>query len=94
MIRNTAKCQKLGWMLFVLCLCLLAYFMFFSEDFGQADTNRGYQHNLVPFREISRYLRCYNVIGPLPFLTNMVGNVATLLPSGFFLPTISRRSKK
>ena len=93
MIRNTTKRQKLGWVLFILYLCLLAYFMFFSESFGRTDTNRGYQYNLVPFKEISRYFRYYNTIGPLLFLINMVGNVAAFLPFGFFLPIISRRSK-
>lgn len=94
MIRNTTKRQKLGWVLFILYLCFLAYFMFFSESFGRTDTSRGYQYNLVPFKEISRYFRYYDVIGPLLFLINIVGNVAAFLPFGFFLPIISRRSKK
>ena len=38
MIRNTTKRQKMGWVLFILYLCLLAYFMFFSESFGRTDT--------------------------------------------------------
>lgn len=94
MIRNTTKRQKMGWVLFILYLCLLAYFMFFSESFGRTDTSRGYQYNLVPFKEISRYFRYYSVVGPLLFLINMVGNVAAFVPFGFFLPIISRRSKK
>lgn len=94
MIRNTTKRQKLGWVLFILYLCFLAYFMFFSESFGRTDTSRGYQYNLVPLKEVSRYFRHYDVIGPLLFLINIVGNVAAFLPFGFFLPIISRRSKK
>lgn len=94
MIRNTTKRQKLGWVLFILYLCLLAYFMFFSESFGRTDTSRGYQYNLVPLKEISRYFTYYSVIGPMLFLVNIVGNVAAFLPFGFFLPIISRRSKK
>ena len=57
MIRNTTKRQKLGWVLFILYLCLLAYFMFFSESFGRTDTDRGYAYNLVPFKEILRFIR-------------------------------------
>ena len=86
MIRNTTKRQKLGWVLFILYLCLLAYFMFFSESFGRTDTSRGYQYNLVPFKEISRYFRYYSTIGPLLFLVNMIGNVAAFMPFGFFPP--------
>ena len=47
MIRNTTKRQKMGWVLFILYLCLLAYFMFFSESFGRTDTDRGYVYNLI-----------------------------------------------
>lgn len=94
MIKNTTKRQKLGWVLFILYLCLLAYFMFFSESFGRTDTSRGYQYNLVPLKEISRYFVHYRTIGPMLFLINIVGNVAAFLPFGFFLPIISRRSKK
>ena len=32
MIRNTTKRQKLGWVLFILYLCLLAYFMKIYES--------------------------------------------------------------
>lgn len=94
MIKNTTKRQKLGWVLFILYLCLLAYFMFFSESFGRTDTDRGYQYNLVPFKEIARYFRYYSLLGPLLFLINIIGNVAAFMPFGFFLPIISRRSKK
>lgn len=94
MIKNTTKRQKLGWVLFIFYLCLLAHLMFFSESFGRTDTSRGYQYNLVPFNEIIRYIRYYDVVGPLLFLINIVGNVAAFVPFGFFLPIISRRSKK
>ncbi len=94
MIRNTTKRQKLGWVLFLLYLCLLAYFMFFSESFGRTDTDRGYAYNLVPLKEIMRYFRYYRTLGMPLFLINIVGNVAAFMPFGFFLPIISRRSRK
>lgn len=94
MIRNTTKRQKLGWVLFILYLCFLAHLMFFSESFGRTDTSRGYQYNLVPFNEITRYFQHYDVVGCTLFLINIVGNVAAFMPFGFFLPIISRRSKK
>lgn len=94
MIRNTTKRQKLGWVLFILYLCLLAYFMFFSESFGRTDVNRDYAYNLVPFREISRYFKHYDVLGFPLFMINIFGNIAAFMPFGFFLPIISRRSRK
>ena len=94
MIRNTTKRQKLGWVLFILYLCLLAYFMFFSESFGRTDTDREYAYNLVPLKEIIRYFRYYRTLGMTLFLINIVGNIAAFMPFGFFLPIISRRSRK
>ena len=94
MIRNTTKRQKLGWLLFLMYLCLLAYFMFFSESFGRTDTDRGYAYNLVPLKEITRYFRYYRTLGMPLFLINIVGNMVAFMPFGFFLPIISRRSRK
>lgn len=94
MIRNTTKRQKMGWVLFILYLCLLAYFMFFSESFGRTDTDRDYAYNLILFKEISRYFKYYNVLGFPLFMINIVGNIVAFAPFGFFLPVISRRSKK
>ena len=94
MIRNTTKRQKLGWVLFLMYLCLLAYFMFFSESFGRTDTDRGYAYNLLPLKEITRYFRYYRTLGMPLFLINIVGNMVAFMPFGFFLPIISRRSRK
>ena len=93
-MRNTTKRQKLGWVLFLMYLCLLAYFMFFSESFGRTDTDRGYAYNLVPLKEITRYFRYYRTLGMPLFLINIVGNMVAFMPFGFFLPIISRRSRK
>lgn len=94
MIRNTTKRQKLGWVLFFLYLGLLAYFMFFSEEFGRTDTDREYAYNLILFKEITRYFRYYSKLGFTLFMINIVGNVAAFMPFGFILPVISRRSRK
>ena len=94
MIRNTTRRQKLGWVLFILYLCLLAYFMFFSESFGRLDADRDYAYNLVPFKEILRNFRYYHILGFGFFMINVVGNVAAFAPFGFILPIISRRSRK
>lgn len=94
MIRNTTRRQKLGWVLFLLYLCFLAYFMFFSESFGRTDTDREYAYNLVPFLEITRYFRYYHILGFTLFMINIVGNIVAFMPFGFFLSIISRRSRK
>ena len=92
MIRRTTPRQKVGWVLFILYLCLLAYFMFFSESFGRTEADREYAYNLVLFKEISRYFRHYDVLGFSLFMINIVGNIAAFIPFGF-IPIISRRSR-
>ena len=83
--------------LFILYLCLLAYFMFFSESFGRTDTDRGYAYNLVPFKEILRFIRYRGTVGLWAFLINIVGNVVAFMPCEMCIrdriwPTASMRT--
>ena len=93
MWRDLTKRQKLGWVLFLLYLALLSYLMFFSEDFGRTNPDRGYAYNLVPFKEISRFVTYYDILGMEALIINLVGNVAAFMPFGFFMPVVSRRSR-
>lgn len=93
MWRDLTKRQKLGWVLFLLYLALLSYLMFFSEDFGRTNQDRGYAYNLVPFKEISRFVTYYDILGMEALIINLVGNVAAFMPFGFFMPVVSRRSR-
>lgn len=95
MIRNTTRNQKLGWVLFVAYLILLVYFLFFAESFGRTTRPQDtYAYNLEPFKEIRRFWVYRDVVGIRSFLLNVVGNVVGFMPGGFFLPIVSRRSKK
>lgn len=94
MIKNTTKRQKMGWVIFLCYLIFLAYFLFFSEDFGRGShLQEEYAYNLVPFKEIRRFIVYRNVVGVRSFLLNIVGNIVGFMPFGFFLPVISRRSR-
>ncbi|MDO5418127.1 MAG: VanZ family protein [Lachnospiraceae bacterium] len=95
MIRNTTKHQKMGWVMFLAYLALLVYFLFFAEAFGRTDNSRvDYAYNLTPLKEIQRFWTYREKLGIQAFLLNIVGNVAAFVPCGFFLPIVSRRSKK
>ena len=94
MIRNTTRNQKLGWVLFIAYMALLVYFMFFAESFGRNPEQRDYAYNLELFKEIKRFYKYRKQLGMEAFLLNIVGNVVGFMPCGFFLPIISRRSKK
>lgn len=94
MIKNTSKNQKFGWLLFLAYLAVLVYFLFFSESFGRVPGQRESSYNLELFKEIKRFYLYREQLGMKAFLLNIVGNVAAFMPCGFFLPIISRRSKK
>lgn len=95
MIKNTTKRQKLGWVIFIVYLALLAYFLFFSEDFGRGShLQEEYAYNLEPFKEIRRFIVYRHVVGMKSFFLNIIGNMAGFMPFGFFLPVISRRSRR
>lgn len=93
MLKGTTKRQKMGWVLFLSYLALLSYLMFFSEDFGRTNPNRGYAYNLAPFKEIMRFITYYETLGMRAVVVNLAGNVIAFMPFGFFMPVVSRRSR-
>ena len=94
MIRNTTRIQKLGWVFFITYLAALVYFMFFAESFGRDPVERDYAYNLELFKEIKRFYIYRHQLGMKAFLLNVVGNVVAFFPCGFFLPVVSRRSRR
>ncbi len=84
------------WMgiLFVLYFVVLFYFLFFSEELGRTYSERAYHYNLVPFKEIRRFLTYRDTLGTKAVMLNIVGNVAAFVPFGIFLPVFSVRCKK
>lgn len=80
-------------MLFGLYLILMVYFLFFAESMGRTTVGREYHYNLVPLKEIHRYLAYYDVIGPYTVCLNLAGNVFAFVPFGLFFPLLSRRNR-
>lgn len=80
--------------LFVIYFIVLFYFLFFSEEMGRTYSERAYHYNLVPFKEIGRFLKYWRALGTKAVLLNIVGNVAAFVPFGIFLPTFSARCRK
>lgn len=84
------KIQAVSALLFILYLILLIYFLFFSETFGRSNTEREYAYNLVPFREIKRFLQYREKLGFTAVFTNIAGNVLCFVPFGAILPVLAR----
>lgn len=80
--------------LYVLYLCVLIYFLFFSEGFGRWGASAEYRYNLKPFREIMRFYKYRHILGNRAFLVNVFGNVLAFMPMGFFQPLLSGRKRR
>lgn len=81
--------RKHGLVLLVLYLVLLTYFLFFAEAMGRnPDARTDYAYNLVPFREIRRFIVYRDILGYKAVFLNLVGNVAAFMPFGFILPEV------
>ena len=76
---------------FGLYLLLLVYLMFFAEEWGRSMLEGDYRYNLMPFREIRRYLTYHSQIGPWRVFWNLGGNVIGFVPYGALLPAIRRK---
>ncbi len=79
---------------FICYMILLAYFLFFSEEYGRDEPYTTYQYNLELFREIRRYLLYREQIGMIYFLINLLGNVVVFMPFGFLVPVLYREQRK
>ncbi|MCR5702597.1 MAG: VanZ family protein [Lachnospiraceae bacterium] len=66
--------------LFVIYMIFLVYFLFLSDGFGRHSGKDTY--NLVPFREIQRFVVYWNQIGFYYASINLLGNVVAFMPFG------------
>jgi len=91
--RNDLKNNKIKsvikWTAFLAYIAVLVYFVFFAEMFGRTHLSTEYRYNLVPFKEIMRFITYYKVVGGLTVFLNIAGNVLAFMPLGFFLPLVS-----
>ena len=47
----------ISWILFWGYICVLVYFMFFAEIWGRTSICDEYSYNLIPFKEIIRFIK-------------------------------------
>ena len=84
--RNVTKI--VGTILFILYGCVLIYFLFFAEEFGRKNTD-SYNLNLVPFKEITRFLTRKDVLGNEAAFINIGGNILAFVPFGLLIVPIA-----
>jgi len=83
----------LAWFLFGSYVVLMVYFLFFAEIMGRTSAVQEYHYNLMPFKEIRRYLVYYKKLGFWLVAVNLAGNVIAFIPFGLFFPLLSRRNR-
>lgn len=81
-------------MLFALYIIMLAYFLFFSDEFGRTISSEEYRYNLTLFKEVKRFINYRAEVGLKSFVINIFGNILAFAPFGFVLPIISQSSRK
>ena len=78
--------------LLIFYLCVIVYFVLFSDSLGRNIGYHHYQYNLTPFQEIRRFIIYRDAVSVPLFIVNLLGNLMILAPLGFLLPVI--RMKK
>ena len=58
--------------LFLIYFVVLFYFLFFSEEMGRTYSERAYHYNLVPLKEIARFVKYWRVLGMKAVLLNIL----------------------
>lgn len=91
---NKKKRRLVAGILFIIYFIVLFYFLFFSEELGRTYTERTYHYNLVPFKEIKRFIQYRNVLGQKAVLLNVLGNILAFVPFGAFVPIFSKRCRR
>lgn len=71
---------------------MMIYLLFFAESMGRTSMERTYHYNLVPLKEIKRFLTHWDTLGMAATL-NLVGNIVAFVPYGLILPIMNRRNR-
>lgn len=73
--------------LMMIYLSIVSYSLFFAEQLGRT-ADHWHTINLVPFKEINRYVSNVDTLGIGIVLINILGNVVLFLPFGFLIPSM------
>lgn len=88
-MKNKGNNKAFKWLIFIAYIAALIYFMFFAEILGRTDVGTTYRYNLVPFKEIKRFVYHFHHLGLTAVLMNIAGNVVAFMPFGFCLPMVA-----
>ena len=81
-------CKLVNVVIFVVYLGFWAYLLFLAEMLGREWAAGSYSYNLIPFREIKRFLKYDHQLGLYAVFMNLGGNILGFIPFGYFLPKL------
>lgn len=81
------KRKKWVIVLLVLYLVVLFYLLFFAEQMGRSG-GAEYRYNMVPFKEIKRFVLNARTLGIRAVVLNVLGNIVVFIPLGYFIPRV------
>lgn len=76
---------------FIIYICVLIYFVFFSDRYGRVEGFSEYRYNLTLFMEIHRYLEYTDYFTWENLITNLAGNILVFSPMGILVPIFMKR---
>lgn len=91
---KTRTIKTISWLLFLVYIGIVTYFMFFAEIWGRTKVCNDYSYNLVPFKEIKRFIKYREQLGIVAVATNIGGNIIGFMPFGFILPILTKKARK
>lgn len=92
-IKNLKRKKLIGYLLMAGYLVFIGYFGLFSKIAGR-NFIHAKEYNIIPFYTISNCLRIQNVSNIMPFVVNIIGNIAVFMPFGIIMPIIISERKR
>ncbi|ASV66942.1 MULTISPECIES: VanZ family protein [Cytobacillus] len=93
--------KLVGWVVFVIYILLLTKFILFKYPYSYSSILNNfignnpyfswYNHNFIPFKTITEYLKLSNEISLSIRFDNLFGNLIGFLPFGFLMPLLFQR---
>ena len=66
---------------------------FFADMLDRVGIERSYHYNVIPFREIRRFIVYADLLGPVAVISNLFGNIAIFMPFGFLVPIPAEKTE-
>ncbi|MCM1157490.1 MAG: VanZ family protein [Bacteroidales bacterium] len=85
--------RRISRICFVIYMIVLVYLLLLSDGFGRSQGSE-FRYNLIPFKEIIRFIRYRDYIDFASVMINLFGNVAAFMPFGALIRWVLDRKTR